>query len=90
MPNVHVCETKNTFTHVVYDMVIDELRKELERQNVVPADYDTSPDHDARRDELEMLRAELGKKSMMPERACEAYESTTARHILSESRRREG
>lgn len=67
--------TKNTFTHVVYDMVIDELRKELERQKVVLADYDTSPDHDARKDELEMLRAELGKKSMMLERACEAYET---------------
>lgn len=25
------CETKNTFTHVVYNMVIGELRKELER-----------------------------------------------------------
>lgn len=69
------CETKNTFTHVVYDMVIDELRKELERQQVMLADYDTAPEHDARRDELEMLRAELGKKSMMLERACEAYET---------------
>lgn len=39
------------------------------------ADYDTSPEHDARKDELEMLRAELGKKSMMLERACEAYET---------------
>lgn len=69
------CETKNTFTHVVYDMVIDELKKELERQLVVLADYDASPDHDARMDELEMLRAELSKKSMMLERACEAYET---------------
>ena len=69
------CETKNTFTHVVYDMVIDELKKELERQQVVLADYDTTPEKDARRDELEMLRDELGKKSMMLERACEAYET---------------
>lgn len=69
------CVTKNTFTHVVYDMVIGELKKELERQKVVLADYDTSPDHDARRDELEMLKAELSKKSMMLERACEAYET---------------
>ena len=69
------CETRNTFTHVVYDMVMAELKKELERQKVVLADCDTSPDHDARRDELEMLRSELGKKSMMPERACEAYET---------------
>jgi DNA invertase Pin-like site-specific DNA recombinase len=69
------CETKNTFTHVVYDMVMAELKKELERQQVMLADYDTSPDHDARKDELEMLKAELGKKSMMLERACEAYET---------------
>lgn len=69
------CETKNTFTHVVYDMVIDEPKKELERQQAVLADYGTSPEHDARRDELEMLGEELGKKSMMPERACEAYET---------------
>lgn len=69
------CETKNTFTHVVYYMVIGELRNELERQQVVLADYDTTPENDARRDELEMLRAELGKKSMMLERACEAYET---------------
>lgn len=69
------CETKNTFTHVVYDMVIDELKKELERQQVVLADYDTSPEQDTRSDELEMLKVELGKKSMMLERACEAYET---------------
>ena len=69
------CETKNTFTHVVYDMAIDELKKELERQQVMLADYDTSPEHDARKDELEMLGDELGKKSMMLERACEAYET---------------
>lgn len=69
------CETKNTFTHVVYDMVIDELKKELERQQVVLADYDTSPEQDTRSDELEMLKVELDKKSMMLERACEAYET---------------
>lgn len=69
------CETKNTFTHVIYDMVIDELKKELERQQVMLADYDTTPEKDARKDELEMLMAELGKKSMMLERACEAYET---------------
>lgn len=69
------CETKNTFTHVVYDMVIDELEKELERRQVVLADYDTTPEKDTRKDELEMLRDELGKKSMMLERACEAYET---------------
>ena len=69
------CETKNTFTHVVYDMVMAELRNELERQQVVLADYDTAPEKDTRRDELEMLRDELGKKSMMLERACEAYET---------------
>lgn len=69
------CETKNTFTHVVYDMVIDELKKELERQQFVLADYDTSPEQDTRKDELEMLRTELNKKSMMLERACEAYET---------------
>lgn len=69
------CETKNTFTHIVYDMVISELKKELERQQVVLASYDTTPEKDNRRDELEMLKAELGKKSMMLERACEAYET---------------
>lgn len=69
------CETENTFTHVVYDMVIDELKKELERQQVVLADYDTTPEKDTRKDELEMLGDELGKKSMMLERACEAYET---------------
>lgn len=69
------CETKNTFTNVVYDMVMAELKKELERQQVVLADYDTTPEKDTRRDELEMLRDELGKKSMMLERACEAYET---------------
>lgn len=69
------CETKNTFTHAVYDMVMAELKKELERQQVMLSDYDTAPEHDARKDELEMLRAELGKKSMMLERACEAYEA---------------
>lgn len=69
------CVTKNTFTHVVYDMVIGELKKELERQQVMLADYDMTPEKDARRDELEMLKAELSKKSMMLERACEAYET---------------
>ena len=43
------CETKNTFTHVVYDMVMAELKKELERQQVMLADYDTTPEHDARK-----------------------------------------
>ena len=56
-------------------MVIDELRKELERQQVVLADYDTSPEQDTRSHELEMLKVELDKKSMMLERACEAYET---------------
>lgn len=69
------CETKSTFTHVVYDMVMAELKKELERQQVMLADYGTAPEHDARKEELEMLRDELGKKSMMLERACEAYET---------------
>lgn len=69
------CETKNTFTHVVYDMAMAELRKELERQQVVLADCGTTPENDAGRDEPEMLGDELGKKSMMLERACEAYET---------------
>lgn len=56
-------------------MVIGELKKELGRQQVMLADYGTSPEHDAGKDELEMLKAELGKKSMMLERACEAYET---------------
>lgn len=67
--------TENTFTHVVYDMVIGELDKEPGRRQVMLADCDTSPGHDAGKDELEMLRAELGKKPMMPERACGAYET---------------
>lgn len=56
-------------------MVIDELKKELERQQIVLASYDTTPEKDTGKDELEMLKAELGKKQMMLERACEAYET---------------
>lgn len=67
------CETRNTFTHAVYGMVMAELEKELERRQVMLADYGTAPEEDAGKDGLEMPKAELGKKSMMPERACEAY-----------------
>lgn len=68
-------ETKSAFTHVVYDIAMAELKKELERRQVMLADYGTTPEKDARRDELEMLRDELGKKPMMLERACEACET---------------
>lgn len=69
------CVTKNTFTHVVYDMVMAELKAELERQQCILADYDTTVEEDNRVGELEMMRVELGKKAMMLDRACEAYET---------------
>ena len=65
--------TGSTFTHAVYDMVVGELERELDRRQAILADCGTSPGHDAGRDGLEMPKDGLGRKPMMPERACEAY-----------------
>lgn len=67
------CETEDAFTHAVYGMATAGLRNELGRRQAMLADCGTAPGHGGRKDGLEMPKAELGEKSMVPERACEAY-----------------
>jgi len=70
------CPSTSTRTEIVEEMVLTELKEELERQTTVHFDYEKHQreENNSKR-MLSELNAELAKKQTMLDRACEAYET---------------
>lgn len=68
------CITRQSNLEMVENMVIDELKKELARQQTILADYGDASHDDTDEKTLQLLRDEIAKKDRMLERVDELYE----------------
>lgn len=68
------CVTRQSNLEMVENMVIEALKKELERQQTILASYNTEKQDNSDDKTLEFLQAEIAKKDKMMERVDELYE----------------
>ena len=68
------CITRQSNLEMVENMVIEALKKELERQQTILASYNTEKQDNSDDKTLEFLQAEIAKKDKMMERVDELYE----------------
>lgn len=68
------CITRQSNLEMVENMVIEALKKELERQQTILASYNTEKQDNRDDKTLEFLQAEIAKKDKMMERVDELYE----------------
>lgn len=68
------CVTRQSNLEMVENMVINELKTELGRQQTILASYGARPHDDSDEKTLEHLRDEIAKKDRMLERVDELYE----------------
>lgn len=68
------CITRQSNLEMVESMVIAELEKELERQQIILASYNTEKQDNADEKTLSFLQSEIAKKGKMMERVDELYE----------------
>lgn len=68
------CVTRQSNLEMVENMVIEALKKKLERQQTILASYNTEKQDNSDDKTLEFLQAEIAKKDKMMERVDELYE----------------
>lgn len=68
------CITRQSNLEMVESMVIEALKKELERQQIILASYGNEKHDNGDEQTLEFLKAEMAKKDKMMERVDELYE----------------